>query len=241
MRNFMILGSVLLLGACNFSADAKEAESPGVQTQRSYQVAGFDRLAVAGPHNVIVTVGGAPSLRAEGDSKQIERLEVKVENGELTIGVKERKGFSWSSNRQALTIYVTAPSLRGAAVAGSGNIKIDRVEGKSFAAAIGGSGNIELPAMKVEEAAFAIGGSGNIKAAGTAGTSDVSIGGSGDLDLAGLEARQAKVSIAGSGNVRARATETADISIVGSGDVELSGGAKCTIDKMGSGSARCTG
>jgi hypothetical protein len=241
MRKAIILSSLLLLGACNVSAGAKEAETAGVQTQRSFEVAGFDRLSVAGPHNVIVTVGGAPSMRAEGDSKQIERLEVKVVDGELQIGVKEKRGFSWSSNRQALTIHVTAPSLRGAAVAGSGDIKVDRIEGKSFAASIGGSGNIDLPAMKVEEAAFAIGGSGNIRAAGTTGTSAASIGGSGDIDLAGLQARQAKVSVAGSGNVRARATDTADISIVGSGDVELSGGAKCNIDKLGSGSARCTG
>jgi hypothetical protein len=97
-------------------------------------------------------------------------------------------------------------------------MKVDRVEGKSFAASIGGSGNIDLAALTVEEAAFAIGGSGNIKAAGTARSSSASIGGSGDLDLGALETRQSKVSIAGSGNVTARATEAADIQIVGSGD-----------------------
>jgi hypothetical protein len=241
MRNAMILASVLVLGACNFSAGAKEAETSGENIRRDFAAAGFDRVAVAGPHNVIVTVGGAHSVRAEGDSKLMERLEVKVKNGELHIGTKDRKGFSWSSNnRQALTIYVTAPSLSGAAVAGSGDLKVDRVEGKSFAASIGGSGNIDLASLKVEEAAFAIGGSGNIRAAGTAASSNASIGGSGDLDLGKLETRQAKVSIAGSGSVSARATEAADISIVGSGDVTMAGGAKCTISKMGSGSANCT-
>jgi hypothetical protein len=241
MRNAMILGSVLLLAACNFSAGARESETSGQQIRRNFTVAAFDRVALAGPHNVIVSVGGAPSVRAEGDSKLMERLEVKVENGELHIGTKERNGFSWSTNRQALTIYVTAPSLTGAAVAGSGDLKVDRIEGKSFAASIGGSGNIDLAAMKVEEAAFAIGGSGNIKAAGTAQNSNASIGGSGDIDLGRLETRQSKVSVAGSGNVSARATEAADISIVGSGDVTMAGGAKCTVSKMGSGSARCTG
>jgi hypothetical protein len=237
----MILGSVLLLGACNFSADAKEAETSGQRVERNFDVAGFDRVALAGPHNVVVTVGGAHSVRAEGDSKLIERLEVTVEGGELKIGSKQRTNIGWSSNRQALTIYVTAPTLAGAAVAGSGDLKVDRVEGKSFAASIGGSGNIDLASVKVEEAAFAIGGSGNIKAVGTAGTSAASIGGSGDLDLGQLATRQSKVSIAGSGNVSARASEAADISIVGSGDVTVAGGAKCTVSKMGSGDARCTG
>jgi hypothetical protein len=240
MRNAMILGSMLLLGACNFSADAREAETSGEQIRRNFDVAGFDRVTLAGPHNVIVTVGAAPSVRAEGDSKLIERLEVTVENGELKIGTKDRKGLSWNSNRKGLTIHVTAPSLAGAAVAGSGDIKVDRVEGKSFSASIGGSGNIDLASLKVDEAAFAIGGSGNIKAVGTAQSSSASIGGSGDLDLAALQTQRSKVSIAGSGNVSARASDSADISIVGSGDVTVAGGAKCSISKMGSGEARCT-
>jgi hypothetical protein len=242
MRNAMILGSVLLLGACNFSAGATEAEASGEKIRRNFDVTAFDTVALAGPHNVIVTVGGAPSVRAEGDSKLMERLEVKVENGALRIGTKDQNGFRWSSNnRQALTIYVTAPSLKAAAVAGSGDLKVDRIEGKSFAASVGGSGNIDLAAMKVDEAEFAIGGSGNITAAGTAQSSTASIGGSGDLQLGKLEVRSSKVSIAGSGNVDARATEAVDISIVGSGDVTMAGGAKCTISKMGSGSVNCTG
>lgn len=241
MRKAIILGSVLLLAACNFgAAGAKETETSGQQIRRNFTMAGFDRVTLAGPHNVIVTVGGAHAVRAEGDSKLIERLEIDVKDGELRIGTKNEKGFNWNSNRKALTIYVTAPTLGGAAVAGSGDMKVDRVEGKSFAASIGGSGNIDLAAVKVEEAAFAIGGSGNIKATGTAGSSSASIGGSGDLDLGALQTRHSKVSIAGSGNVSARATEAADIQIVGSGDVTVAGGAKCTVSKMGSGSVNCT-
>ena len=241
MRSAIILGSMLLLGACNVSAGAKEPELSGKKIDRAFQVAGFDRVSLGGPHNVIVTVGGAPSVRAQGDSALIEQLEIKVEDGELQIGNKDRNRLSWSSKGQPLTIYVTTGSLRAASLAGSGNLKVDRAEGKSFDAAIGGSGNIELGSLKVEQASFAIGGSGNIKAAGTAGSTESSIGGSGDLDLAGLDARRASVSIAGSGNVTGRATESADISIVGSGDVTLAGGGKCEISKVGSGEARCTG
>jgi len=32
----------------------------------------------------------------------------------------------------------------------------------------------------------------------------------------------------------------ASVSLIGSGDVELSGGAKCSVNSLGSGSARCT-
>jgi hypothetical protein len=239
MRNALILASLFLASACNFSM-AQEAETAGESIRRNYQVAAFDRVSMAGPHDVIVTVGGAPSVRAEGDSKLIEELEVKVEDGRLYIGPKNRKG-NWSSNRKALTVYVSAPSLSAAELAGSGDLKIDKVEGKSFSAAIAGSGDIELASLRVEQASFSIGGSGNIKASGAALGSDVSIAGSGDLDLAGLDSRRSKVAVVGSGNVSARATEAADVSIMGSGDVTISGGGKCNVSKMGSGAVRCAG
>ena len=247
MRAAIILGSALLLGACNISAGAQESPDGegeggggGGAAKRDFQVGAFDKVALAGAHDVVVTVGGAPSVRAEGDSKVLERLDIRVEGGELRIGTRKGVSFGFRSGKGA-TIYVTVPSLSAASVAGSGDLKVDRVEGERFAAAIAGSGDIDIRSLKVGEATFDVGGSGDMRAAGTAQNARISLAGSGDMGLEGLETRQAKVAIAGSGDVRVRAMETADISIVGSGDVVLSGPAKCTVSKMGSGEARCTG
>ena len=52
--------------------------------------------------------------------------------------------------------------------------------------------------------------------------------------------KRAKVSIAGSGNVETKAMETRrHVDIMGSGDVVVTGGAKCSVNKMGSGDVRC--
>lgn len=243
MHKAMILGSVLLLGACNISADAQEdaGGGGGAMARRDFQVGTFDRLSLAGSQNVVVTVGGAPSVRAEGDAKLIERLEIRVEGGELRIGTKDKLSFGFHKDRRPVTIYVTAPSLAAADLAGSGDIRIDKVEGERFAASIAGSGDIDIASLKVGDAAFEVGGSGGIRAVGTAQTSSVSVAGSGDLHLDQLEVRRAKVSLVGSGDVHARAMETADVEIMGSGDVTIAGPAKCNVSKMGSGDARCTG
>ncbi len=241
MRAALMASAIILLGACN--ADAQEGESregSGRMGQRDFQVAGFDRVSLGGSHNVVVTVGGAPSVRAEGDEEVLERLEVKVEDGELQIGMKKGKwSMGWRRERPPVTIHVSVPRLAGASIGGSGDMRIDKVEGPRFAASIAGSGDMDVGALRVEEAHFSIAGSGGITARGQAGRSDISIAGSGDIDLAGLEAKTAKVSVVGSGDVRARASETADVSIMGSGDVTLAGSAKCTISKMGSGEVRC--
>jgi hypothetical protein len=82
MRTALILGSALMLGACNISADAQEAPGGGGGTaKRDFQVGAFDKVSLAGSHNVVVTVGGAPSVRAEGDPKVLDRLDIRVDGG----------------------------------------------------------------------------------------------------------------------------------------------------------------
>ena len=231
-----ILIPMMLLAACGASAH----DASGQAGRRDFQVGAFDRVQLAGSQNVIVKVGGPPAAYAEGDTGLLERLEVKVENGVLRIGQKKGKwSFGWSKDHGPITVYVTAPSLRGAEVAGSGDMKVDKVQSEDFAASIAGSGELEIASLTAKATNFSIAGSGGVSAAGSADSTDISIAGSGDVRAAGLQVKRAKVSIAGSGNVEAKAMETADISIMGSGDVVITGGAKCNVSKMGSGEARC--
>lgn len=243
MRALLLLTSALALAACNKSGahESDEIKPSGKDGARAFQVGAFQKIALRGAHDVIVTVGGAPSVRAEGDTALLEKLEITVEGDELIIGSKRKKGFSFSTdnNRSKVVVHVTVPALSAAAIEGSGDIRIDKVEGESFAGAIGGSGDLSVEAVRVRSAAFSIAGSGAISAKGGADSTDISIAGSGDIDAAGLESKTAKISVMGSGDVHANATESATVSVMGSGDVTMSGSAKCTVNKMGSGNVSC--
>ena len=240
MRAALILASALAMSACSMAADAERGEKldAGPMTQRSFNLTGFNSVSLAGPHDVMVTVGPAFSVRAEGPANVLEKLDIRVDGNNLEIGMKKGR-WSFRGDKQKTVIHVTMPAIQAAAIGGSGDMRIDRAEGESFSAAIGGSGNIEVGAVRVGQASFSVAGSGDIRASGSAQKSDVSIAGSGDVDLGALQTRSASVSIVGSGGVRAQAIETADVSIMGSGDVEISGPAKCSVSKMGSGDVRC--
>ena len=240
----LILTSAIAIAACTNGADARENEGGGGRTaSRDFQVGSFEKVALRGSHDVIVTVGGAPSVRAEGDADAIDRLEISVEDGELRIGTERHSGWSFGGkrDRHKVVIHVTVPALAGASLAGSGDIRIDKVEGDRFAGSIAGSGDLDIAAVRVGRADFSIAGSGGITAKGAADSSNISIAGSGSIDAGGLVAKTAKVSVAGSGDVRANATETADVSVMGSGDVTMSGSARCKVSKMGSGNVSCPG
>jgi putative autotransporter adhesin-like protein len=239
MRNIALLGAVASLAtACHAAGSAEEAGPP---VQRDFPVAGaFDKIALTGSPDVVVTVGGAASVRAEGEADQLDRLEIVNQNGQLRIGLREGSGgwFSWGHHR-GIIVHVTLPALAAAAITGSGDMRIDRVQGQAFAGSVGGSGDLTIATMASDQASFTVTGSGDINAAGHARQVNLSVVGSGDLRLAQLETAAATVAVAGSGDVGIRATQTAAIELHGSGDVTVTGPAHCTISKTGSGDVHC--
>lgn len=241
IRTISLAAAAIALGACHFGADAEERQrEAGPQASRSYQVGAFDRIAVAGPYDVKVVTGGQPGVSATGGANLLDETEVVVDGNTLEIRPKNKRGLRWNWGRDGKAVFtVNAAALRGASIAGSGGISVDRVTG-DFDGEIAGSGNLRLPAVEGGRVKFDIAGSGEVLAAGKADSVEVSIAGNGDVNAKGLAARTAEVSIAGSGKVAANASETADVSIMGSGDVELTGGAKCSVSKAGSGNVRCS-
>ena len=234
-------GAALVLGGCSTG----HAESGGPDGQRAFSVAAFDKLEVAGPYDVTVTTGGQAAAQARGSEKLLEHTVVEVRNGTLHIHPRRSGsswfgggGFRWTGGKAS--VQVSVPMLTGAAVAGSGNIAVDRVRTGEFSGSIAGSGKLGIGQLQVDKLGLEIAGSGSATAAGRAGEARYEIAGSGDIDAARLQVERLKAEIAGSGNIRARATAAADVDIAGSGDVEVTGGAKCSVSKAGSGNVRCS-
>ena len=208
--------------------------------ERSIAVGSFDEIAVAGPHRVVVTVGGRASVRASGDAATLDKMEAVVEHGELQIRPKKpyRRNFSWR-DLPAATFYVSAPALEGVALAGSGDMTVDRVRGNRFHAAVAGSGGLDIADLEANETSFSIAGSGTVSVRGRTENADVSLAGSGDLKAGGLASKTANVSIAGSGEAELSARDTARVSIIGSGGARIGGTATCSVSRIGSGRVRC--
>jgi hypothetical protein len=211
--------------------------------RRSYDVGGFERIVAVGPHHFVVTVGGAASVRAEGDPESLEKYEVVVEDGALEIRPDKKywhDDWDWREFQvKPATYYISLPRLEGTMLAGSGDMTVDRIDGDHFSASLAGSGALDIAALAVANAELAVAGSGTLRAAGSVREVQVSIAGSGDFDALKLASDTARISIAGSGDAKLTVDREANVSVVGSGNVEIAGNASCTISGFGSGQARC--
>ncbi|HEY8591946.1 MAG TPA: head GIN domain-containing protein [Sphingomicrobium sp.] len=217
------------------------AEDGGSSVSRNYNVGNFQRIEVAGSYDVEVRTGANPGVSATGSEKLLENTIVEVQGDRLVIHPDKKSSWFRRSIRGHARFTVTVPQLSAASIAGSGDLRIDRIQGARFEGAIAGSGDLDLQNVDVQELKLSIAGSGAVKAgSGKARSAKYEIAGSGDVDAGGIQTQEASISVAGSGDVRAHASGTADVSIMGSGDVELSGGAKCSVSKAGSGDVRCS-
>lgn len=239
----MAIAAGIVAAAVSTTGCARDrVQEPGPVTERNYPVGAFDKIELAGAYEATVRTGSGPTVHAKGGENILEQLIVEVEGNTLKIRPKKRKGFSWGwgNTKSKIELTITVPSLRGAELAGSGGIRIDKVSGDSFEGGVAGSGAISVDQVDVGSLKLEIAGSGDARAAGKAKTVAYEIAGSGEIDGKGVVAEDADVSIAGSGGVSVHATKTANVDIAGSGDVNVTGGAKCTTSKAGSGDVHCS-
>jgi hypothetical protein len=218
-------------------------EDMGATVSRNYQVGNFQQIEVAGPYDVDVRTGPAVSVSARGPQRFLERTVVEVQGDKLLIHPENNHhwfSFGWSHHGKT-TFTVTVPQLNGATIAGSGDIRVDKIQGNAFEGVVAGSGGINVGSLDVQQLKLSIAGSGDAKAqGGKAQSANYEVAGSGDIDARSVATQAIDVSIAGSGSVRAHAAATAKVDIMGSGDVDVTGGAKCQISKTGSGDVRCS-
>ncbi len=115
------------LGGCQVNAQ----EGAGATISRNYQVGNFQQIEVAGPYDVEVRTGSNPGVSARGSEKLLERTVVEVEGNKLVIRPEHNHSFfnfGWSSHGKA-SFTVTVPQLSGATIAGSGDVRVDKVAG----------------------------------------------------------------------------------------------------------------
>jgi hypothetical protein len=259
MRKILMMAPAAALATFGASMGAAQdgGQASAAAVSRSYDLGNFEGVAVVGPHHVIVSVGPASSVRAEGSQQTLSDTEVEVDNGRLKIhpigdGRWERRcgedannpdGFRWRcwDDYRPATFHVTLPRISVASLVGGGDMRIDRVEGAKFSASVAGSGDLGVAALRVDDARFSIAGSGGLAAAGSALRSRVSIAGSGNVRACEVTSDEASISIAGSGDVALTVRNDARVSIVGGGDVEIAGPARCAVSRFGGGRVRCNG
>jgi hypothetical protein len=186
-------------------------EGSGNVITESREVSGFNEIVLGGTGRVVVDVTGTESLTIEAEDNIMPLLETRVRDGRLRLETTRS-----ISPTVEIVYTITAATLEGFVISGSGIVEADTIDGTDFRVDISGSGDVE--------------------AEGTlSGLLSVSISGSGEFDGESLTAPEGTVDVSGSGNAVVNITEELEVSVSGSGDVEYLGAPSVDSEVSGSG------
>jgi hypothetical protein len=233
-----LIVAIFTVSACNARLSVIQGSGNVITEER--QVTNFDRIALEGSGDVIVTQGGSESLTVETDDNVMEYVKTEVEGGTLTIGLVSglRTGVNIQSTTR-LIFYVGVDDLTGVSISGSGEIEAKTLETEWLDAEISGSGKIRVSNLAAGELTTEINGSGEVELFdGKVDKQDISINGSGEY-LAGVVcSASVQISVSGSGDATVCATESLEADISGSGSVGYYGKPSVDVSTSGSGSIK---
>lgn len=228
-KGFLVL---LLLTLPALTACSAIISGSGDLVTETRTVSNFDRIALEGQGEVIVTQSGNESLTIETYENIIPHVKVEVEGGTLTLGIKEDVNLLFP---RRLVFSVGVDDLNSLAIAGSGDIESDMLETEGLEVTVGGSGRVRITNLATGDLNARISGSGEIDLAGEASAQEISIGGSGRYTAGDVCSASVEVSISGSGDATVCAIETLQSNISGSGTVNYYGHPSVNSSSSGSG------
>jgi hypothetical protein len=209
----LVLGAATLITVVAVSAcdgGVFGVRGSGNVITESRDVSGFNEITLLGSGSVVVEVNGSESLTVEAEDNIMPLLKTEVRNGRLELSVE-----SSISPTVEVKYTITAASLDGVSISGSGDVAATGIDAESFDVEISGSGRVEPT--------------------GTADTLTLRISGSGRYDGEGLAASVGDVRVSGSGDAVVYVTEDLDVDVSGSGSVKYIGEPSLTTSISGSG------
>ena len=244
------LALTLVSVSCNISFPNTTRGSGNIVT-KSYEVNDFDQVELNTIGEVRIEQGNSPSLTIETDDNILPLLEVKVEGGNLTLGVKNDANIKPSKE---IIFHIVVKTLSALTTNSSGDFYAGHIEGSTLEIFVNGSGSVSLKDVNVKDILITSNGSGNVRVdtidadsirtallasgnvqlAGVAISHNVESNGSGDVIADDLKTSDTRINLQASGDVAVWVLDTLDVTLFGSGRVEYYGAPRVTQKPAGS-------
>jgi hypothetical protein len=219
---------------------------PALAADRTYTVGSFERIRIDGPFRVDLTVGKSPGATAQGDTRNTDRVNIRVEGDTLIVSAnsnawQEQADAARSTRSPAATIIrASTPRLRGAVVYGGGQLSISGpVRAQRVDLSVRGTGSLSATGIVADQLIASVTGPGTLTLGGKAAKARLSGDGPARILAEGLVTDDLSVRTDGNGETIARARITANINAAGVGAVTVYGKPTCVVNKNVQGPVSC--
>lgn len=178
----------------------------------------FDKIAVSGAFEVILTPSSSNEIIIEVDENLLKYIDIAVRGNRLFIETDRRL-----SSRKGIKIIIPVQDLRGISSSGASDIEsTEPIISEELDIDASGAGKIDLK-LDVKMVTVEISGAIMVYLEGVAERLDVDMSGAGSLTAESFEVKDCNVDISGVGHVLVNVSGTLDAQVSGLGKVEYLG------------------
>jgi len=225
----LLLGIVIIgLPAC------RKVIGHGPVITENRTVSNFNSIRFDVPGDLYYTQDNVYKIEIQAQENIVKEIETYLVGNELKIRVNDHARLR---SREDIRINISAPSINGLTLSGSGNVKVLQAYTPSNGRlVVSGSGTMTIDRLETNNLDTEVSGSGELLIFnGVADHANADISGSGRIDLFGLITKTANTKISGSGSVKLHATDELNSKITGSGSVYYKGNPVVNSTVSGSG------
>jgi hypothetical protein len=230
-----------------FTSEEKPEMSASDTVIETRDVSDFDRVALTGFGELVITQGEEESLAIEAPQDILARIETEVKDGRLLIGIS-RNWVDWLGDvltagftGKRVGYNVTVKQLTGLEILGAARVKVANVKTDRLALELRGAADVSIESLEAERLDVDMPGAGKISVAGRVADQTVTVSGAGSYDAPKLESQRARAALEGIGNAIVWATEELVVTIRGVGSVSYYGTPEVSKELTGPGSVRSLG
>jgi hypothetical protein len=168
-------------------------------------LADFAGIEASGRWDLTVARGDAWRVELDVPVELVERIEARVEDGRLVLGLEGWRGDCGDSDRCRMNARITLPELREVRLSGATTVDFSGFDGERLTIETSGASEIDGRSSRYDEL-------------------DLTTSGAGDVDLDEVPVTNAEVSVSGAGSIELRMAGgrlTGELS--GAADVRYSG------------------
>jgi hypothetical protein len=198
---------------------------------------GFKNISISGTDAVEITQGESFSIIATGKQKDIENLNLTVNNETLSIDRKDESGIClWCWNQNKVTFVITMPELERIHASGVTTVRADVTStttpvGIELSGVSHGNISLRVPTVTVNQS-----GASHLEISGTTRALTVSTSGASDFDGKMLIASTTKATTSGGSHVSTHTLENLIAEASGGSSITYYGNPTTVIETSGAGS-----
>lgn len=229
------ISAAILFAIVLFSLNAcRKVIGHGPVVSENKTVSNFTAISFRVPGDLYYVQDSVFKVEVRAQENILREIETYTTGGELKIKVRDHVNLR---SREDIRITVSAPSLTGLSLSGSGSAKVVQpYKPANVRLSVSGSGSITINQLATNNIDASVSGSGELLVLnGTAKHADADISGSGRIDLLGVVASTARTHISGSGSIKLHVNDELNSKISGSGTVYYKGNPVVNTTVSGSG------